>query len=305
MKRRGWPAIVVILAACTATTSVTSTAPPPSATSTTSASTTTDRLPATASTMSTVQDEVDPGVLLVLGDWGSGTVPQGAVAGAMSRYAEENPVTAILTTGDNFYSDDAEFLLEPLEWAFQQHIPFWITWGNHDVETPGRIEIVEQAFDSPPRWHLHEWGAVDVVILDSNQVVAPEQLEFLIESLAESDDTTIVVFHHPALSCSLHGDTVTVLENWVPLFDDEVSLVLSGHDHNYQRFEEADVTYVVSGGGGRPLYELNECPVDHPERLAGEAVHHFLVLTQGANEIAVEVVDVNGGTIDSFAVPLQ
>jgi hypothetical protein len=223
----------------------------------------------------------------------------------MARYAETNRVAAILTTGDNFYSSDAEFLLQPLDWAFQQDIPFWVTWGNHDVETPDRIEAVEQAFDSPPRWSLHEWGAVDIVILDSNQVGSLEQIQFLMERLASSDDPSAVVFHHPALSCSSYGDTETVLETWVPQFDDDVVLVLSGHDHNYQRFAESGVTYVVSGGGGSPLHELEECPVDHPLRVAGEAVHHFLVLTQGEDEIEIEVIDVNGDTVDSFPVSLD
>lgn len=231
-------------------------------------------------------------------------MPQGAVAGAMARYAERNAVEAILTTGDNFYSNDAEFLLEPVEWAFQTDIPFWITWGNHDVETPARIDVVEEAFSAPPRWTVHDWGEVDVVILDSNQIGAAEQLEFLTAELGRSERSTIVVFHHPPLSCSFHGDTQAALRAWVPEFDDDVVLVLSGHDHNYQRFESDGITYVVSGGGGRPLYDLSPCPGGHPERLAGEAIHHFLVLNQADDRLAVEVVNVTGGTIDEFVVPL-
>ncbi|HVR80206.1 MAG TPA: hypothetical protein VMS99_17680, partial [Acidimicrobiia bacterium] len=46
------------------------------------------------------------------------------MAGAIARYAEENRVAAILTTSDNFYSDNAELLLEPMEWVLQQKIPF-------------------------------------------------------------------------------------------------------------------------------------------------------------------------------------
>lgn len=293
------------LSACTATT-VSTTTPPatPAETTTTSSSPTTAVTTSLPSSTTTGRSQSDPGAVLVLGDWGSGTLPQGAVAGAMARYAEENRVEAVLTTGDNFYSDDAEFLLEPLEWVFLSNIELWITWGNRDVETATRIEAVELAFDSPPRWTVHEWGEIDVVILDSNQVDSAEQLEFLLEAIEGSDDPTILVFHHPPLSCSLHGDTEAVLEAWVPRFDDEVVMVLSGHDHNYQRFGDAGVIYVVSGGGGRPLYELANCPTDHPQRLAGEAVHHFLALTQGEDSMSVEVVDVNGGTIDSFTVPL-
>jgi len=242
--------------------------------------------------------------LLVFGDWGSGSADQTAVASAMARYAAENRLAAVLTTGDNFYSDDAESLLEPLAWVFDRDIPFWITWGNHDVESSSRVEAVEEAFESPPRWTVHEWGEVDVVILDSNQVGSTEQLEFLTGMLEGSENPAVVVFHHPPLSCSSHGDTGTVLDNWVPVFDEDVVMVLSGHDHNYQRFEKSGVSYVVSGGGGNRLYELRACTAGHPERIAGEAVHHFLVLTQSLHEINVDVVDVNGEVIDSFAVGL-
>jgi hypothetical protein len=241
----------------------------------------------------------------VLGDWGSGTADEKAVAVAMADFAEANPIHAVLTTGDNFYSDDAELLLEPMHWISDQGIEFWISWGNHDVETSRRVQVVEEALGSPPRWTVHEWGEVDVVILDSNQVSSADQLEFLTETMEGSDDPAIVVFHHPPLSCSSHGDTLSVLQNWVPRFDDDVVLVLSGHDHNYQRFEDSGISYVVSGGGGQTLYELTSCPADHPERLAGEMVHHFLVLAQDEEKISVGAVDVNGKNVDSFVVPLS
>jgi hypothetical protein len=97
-------------------------------TTTTDASTTTSVMATTTSstmaatttapsTTTTTFGDRDSDALLVIGDWGSGTLPQGAVAGAMMRYAEDNAVEAILTTGDNFYSDDAEFLMHPFGWA--------------------------------------------------------------------------------------------------------------------------------------------------------------------------------------------
>jgi hypothetical protein len=55
--------------------------------------------------------------------------------------------------------------------------------------------------------------------------------------------------------------------------------VLSGHDHNYQRFRAQNgVRYVVDGGGGAPLYALNACPAGYPRRVVGRAVHGFVFL---------------------------
>ena len=280
----------------TDTTQVTTSSSAEPTTTTTNTSTT---LVATTTTLEV--EDVD--ALLVVGDWGSGTLPQGAVAGAMMRYTEANEVEAILTTGDNLYSDDTEFLLHPFSWAIEAEIPFWITWGNHDVESEDRIEAMEEAFDDPPRWSGHRWGDVDVVILDSTQIGSEEQLQFLTDTLAASDRATIVAVHHPPYSCGFHDDSENVQNTLLPRFDDDVFLVLSGHEHNYQRFQEGDITYVVTGGGGATLTDLDTCSGDPPERSSGESTHHFMALQQG-DDLTVRAYDVSGEIIEEFGLAI-
>ena len=242
---------------------------------------------------------------MVVGDWGTGTAPQGAVAGAMQRFADEHDVAAILTTGDNLLSDDAEFIMHPYGWVEEADLEWWITWGNHDVETESRIEVVEETFDDPPRWTILHWGNVDIVILDSNQADSEDQAAFLDAALADSSRPTIVVTHHPPYSCSTHGDTQGVGEEIVTAFDDDVFLMLSGHDHAFQRFESEQVTFIVSGGGGQQLYPIEECPADHPELLAGEELHHFVALTQDGGSIHVEAIDITGKVFDQTTLALD
>jgi hypothetical protein len=240
--------------------------------------------------------------ILVVGDWGSGTESQQEVADAMATYAEDAEIAAILTTGDNLYSDDADLLMEPFDWAQERQIPFLISWGNHDVSPESRVEVVKETFDDPPAWWAHEWGPLDIVILDSTQVASRRQTAFFLDTIAASDDPTIVVFHHPPYSCGSHGDDEAVAARWVSRFDDDVFLVLSGHEHNYQRFESEGVTYMVTGGGGASLTELAECRGDHPPRVSGEAVHHFVAL-ELAESINVSVIDTGGNVIDEFSLP--
>lgn len=244
------------------------------------------------------------GDLLVLGDWGSGTSAQEEVARAMADAAEALDPVAIVTTGDNFYSDDAAALMEPYRWATARDIPFLITWGNHDIENANRVEIIDETFDDPPNWVVHEWGAVDLLLLDSNQVDSTEQVEFMTTVLESSSDPTIVVFHHPPYSCGAHGDTPSVKETWVPKFDDDVFLVLSGHEHNYQRFKIENVSYVVTGGGGRTLTELAVCSTDHPDRVAGASTHNFVTLEQERGEVSLTALDADGTVIDEVSLPL-
>ena len=296
--------VVLLLGACggeatantsTSTTAVTSTSAvtslPTVITSTTVSSTT-----------PSARAESDSASLLVFGDWGSGTLPQGAVAGAMQRYAEQNDPHAILTTGDNFYSDDWEFLMEPYGWATESEIPFWITWGNHDVETETRIGAVNQVFGDPPRWTVQEWGGLDIIILDSNQITSPQQALFFLNAMSDSDRPTIVAMHHPPYSCAHRESTSELINQVVEILDDDVVLVLSGHEHVYQRFEHDGVAYVVTGGGGATIYELSECPVTQPEPLAGEATYHFLALEQTTTSMQVTAIDINGDVIDEFTV---
>jgi 3',5'-cyclic AMP phosphodiesterase CpdA len=60
-----------------------------------------------------------------------------------------------------------------------------------------------------------------------------------------------VAVHHPPYSAGYQGSSVDVRETLAPLLQRYgVQLVLSGHDHDYQRSVSIDgVTYVVSGGG--------------------------------------------------------
>lgn len=292
--------LIILLAACaaggseapiTSTTSVS--APETSQSGTGSSPSTTTVLPPT-----------DPAALLVVGDWGSGDPAQREVADAMSRYAAQTDPHAILTTGDNFYNDDWELLMEPFGWVSESGIPFWITWGNHDVESQARIAAVNEAFADPPRWAVHEWGLVDVIVLDSNQITSPRQALFFLDAMGESGRPTIVAMHHPPYSCAHHGSTTDLVNQVVGILDDDVVLVLGGHDHVYQRFEHDGVAYVVTGGGGAPTYELSDCPLEHPEPLAGEATHHFLAIRQTGTELHVTAIDAGGDTIDEFEVPL-
>jgi hypothetical protein len=82
-----------------------------------------------------------------------------------------------------------------------------------------------------------------------------------------------------------------------------VQLVLSGHDHNYQRFAGRDgVTYVVHGGGGAGLYRLRGCPSSYPPRVRTRYEHGFLSVSIGPDDLAVSAVDLRGRVTDRFSL---
>jgi hypothetical protein len=240
-----------------------------------------------------------------MGDWGAATETEDDVAAAMETYAARHEVEAILTTGDNLYIDDGDRAAAPFSWVEETGLDWWLTWGNHDVQSPGRIEEVNRVFSSPPRWTGIEWGAVEVIILDSTQIRSDDQTAFLELEMGRIAKPTIVVFHHPPLNCSVHGDTRAFWDEWSPHFDEDVVLVLSGHAHNYQRFDDNGVQYVVTGGGGKSLYELEDCPSGHVPRVVGNATYHFVALTQGPNDLELTAIARDGQVIDEISIPLS
>ena len=113
-----------------------------------------------------------------------------------------------------------------------------------------------------------------------------------------------MVFHHPAYTSGEYQSTPAVADRWVPLFERHgVDLVLSGHDHNYQRFARREgVRYVVSGGGGARVYALHACPAGYPHLVAGAARRSFLYLLVRSGGLRVRAVTPGGTVLDRFSV---
>lgn len=245
----------------------------------------------------------------VVGDYGTADETEQAVAGQVKRWSEDKNADALVTSGDNAYPYSTPDALEEAwtpfyGWAGDE-LSVIATLGNHDIQDDGGQSTVD-FFGMPGAWYQTTINDVDFFVLDANRPDDSEQTEWLREALARSEATwKVVVFHQPAFSCSLHDGDPRIVEHWVPLFDESsVDLVLSGHDHNYQRFTVGSTAYVVSGGGGADLYELDDCPEESPQRLAAnDEQHHFLGVEASDEEMLVQAIDTQGQVLDSFSLP--
>src|SRR5207248_1959547 len=81
------------------------------------------------------------------------------------------------------------------------------------------------------------------------------------------------------------------------LAEGRVQLVLNGHDHDYQRHLAKGITYVVTGGGGAPLYTVTP---DTPFVKKAKMAHHYCELTVKGGSMSVRVVEPDGGIIEEF-----
>jgi hypothetical protein len=104
--------------------------------------------------------------------------------------------------------------------------------------------------------------------------------EWLEKVLSEADNEQglvwrIVVTHHGPWSSGPHGDNALFHEAGIPavLRAHKVDIVISGHDHIYERGSADGLPFIVSGGGGAPVYRVKK-PQDYSRRY--ESVRHFV-----------------------------
>ncbi|MBN1808511.1 MAG: metallophosphoesterase family protein [Planctomycetes bacterium] len=145
-------------------------------------------------------------------------------------------------------------------------MPFYIGRGNHEGSNPLFLPYV-----APPQtsgsgteyYYSFDYGNVHFVVLDVMQAYAAgsPQHDWLTSDLASASsdadiDWIVACFHNPPFSTGSHGSDLAVRTAFHGLFSGSgVSLVINGHDHQYERIRQQDgVVYVVSGGAGAGLY---------------------------------------------------
>lgn len=137
----------------------------------------------------------------------------------------------------------------------------WPTAGNHEWRTTG-AEGYDEAFRTRTRgrhWYSADLGAWHVVSLDSecSQVggcgEGSPQHDWLLRDLDEHDGVpTLVFWHRPRWTTGMHGPAADVDPLWrAAAEDDDVQLVLGGHDHDYERFPPLDADGRPSADGPR------------------------------------------------------
>ena len=181
----------------------------------------------------------------------------------------------ILALGDIAYESGTE---QDFEDCFD---PSWGTLkdrirsvpGNHDYETADGAAYYNyfgDAAGSPGQgWYSFEIGDWHVIALNSNcRTVACDagspQGQWLKADLAQNENRcTLAFWHHARWSSGEHGNNRKLGDLWTMLYDAGADVVLTGHDHDYERFApmnaegSADPTrgirQFVVGTGGRAL----------------------------------------------------
>ena len=125
---------------------------------------------------------------------------------------------------------------------------------------------------------------------------------WLEKALADADGEKnlkwrIVVVHHGPWSSGPHGNNARLHDaGIIPLLaKHKVDLVLSGHDHIYERGWSDGLAYVVSGGGGAPVYKIKS---RLPQARKAESVRHFVDVSVSASAMQLVAMRLDGSTIE-------
>ncbi|HSB87699.1 MAG TPA: metallophosphoesterase [Ilumatobacteraceae bacterium] len=245
-----------------------------------------------------------------------------AGSGAARTAALVTPQDAlVLTLGDHAYENGtpAEFAncFDPTWGAFKDRIR--PSPGNHDYNTPGAegyfAYFGAQAGPNRRGYYSFDYGGWHFISLDSLVGVSAQsdQYLWLKADLAQSSDRlcTIAYWHYPAFnSGAIYGSVMEMRPFFDALYAAGVEMVLSGHEHIYERFapQKSDGTadpargvrqFVIGTGG----HELNPLDVPLPNsEFRYNASWGVLRLTLGQSDYSWQFLPVGGGApIDSGA----
>ena len=204
---------------------------------------------------------------------GAGDIGQcgGVQAQATSTLLDHIPGT-VFTFGDNAQATgSAEDYANCYGPAWGRHLSrTFPTVGNHDWEyTGGGPYFAYFGANAGPAgrgYYSFDLGAWHIVSLNSEVAAGAGSAQYgwlKADLEASSADCTLAMWHRPLFSSGPNGGTSRMRDAWRLLNQRGAELVLSGHDHDYERFapQDADghaiatgIRAFVVGTGGYSLY---------------------------------------------------
>ena len=245
----------------------------------------------------------------IIGDTGTGSSKQRELAAILLQSRDAFPFEFVLMMGDNIYgSKTAQDYKRKFEDVYRplldKQVKFYATLGNHDEPAQRFYEYFNM---NGKEYYRFAKGNVGFYSLNSNYM-DKKQVQWLEGELArDTSEWKICFFHHPPYSSGgKHGSDKQVREIVEPIFlKYGVNMVLTGHDHFYERIKpQKGIYYFVSGAGG----QLREGDVRKASPLTDKAFDRdmsFMLAEIVANQFYFQVISRTGDTVDAGVLPNQ
>ena len=188
-------------------------------------------------------------------------------------------------------------LMKPL----MQNTTLFTVIGNHEGNSNRYYELF--SLPGNEKWYSFDYGNCHFIILDNYEPYNEhsDQYGWLKEDLeSTSKPFKIVCMHEPLYCKGGHKPRVDIREVWEPLFIEyNVNLVFQSHNHYYQRSNPINgVIYIVTGGGGAPLYN----PEDASFINTSVKNYHYCVLDVSNDTINYSARYLNGTIFDELII---
>jgi hypothetical protein len=227
----------------------------------------------------------------------------GDIAGCNSTYKDEAtaaliaqyPAATVYTVGDNAYPDGAA-----AEYS-QCYASSWGPFkdrtrpapGNHEYHQAGATPYFDyfgaNAGPAGKGYYSYDLGNWHIISLNSEADVSATggQATWLKQDLADHPSTCTLAYWHKPLftSSAMHPGAAEMRPLFTILYDAGAEIVLSGHNHQYERFapQKADGTRddangireFVVGSGGAGLYDFATTKPNSQARYKGFGVMKF------------------------------
>lgn len=185
----------------------------------------------------------------------------------------------VFTAGDNTYpSGTARSFLECYEPTWGRHkartrpAP-----GNHDYDVPGAgpyFEYFGANAGDGSGYYSYKLGAWLILSLNSNVAAgegSPQYEWARSELISHAGKCSLAYWHHPVITSGPNGDNPHMRSMWKLMAQQKVDVVMSGHDHLFERFApmngELSATpaggvrlFIVGTGGAKPYPSVSVRP---------------------------------------------
>ena len=188
--------------------------------------------------------------------------------------------------------------------------------GNHEFHSAGAAYYFSYfgpaAGDAKHGYYSYELGFWHVISLNSEceaiggcNAGSQQEMWLRADLAAHPAACTLAYFHKPLFSSgSAHGDDLEIKPLWQALYDANADVVVSGHDHDYERFapqtpdaaadHERGIREFVVGTGGKNLRPFGITKPNSEVRYIGS--FGILKLTLHARSYDWEFIPVEGAT---------
>lgn len=192
-------------------------------------------------------------------------------------------------------------------WKISQPIdvPYFLAAGNHDIDDAGSQRVWQEEVNLPGNELYYQFtvGKNLFVVLnscdpDEDRQIVGRQLAWLARTLDPARHAHQFVFlHHPLFLWKGANHGGGSLDRY-PEHRDRlhelfvkrgVTAVFVGHEHTYHRMEKEGIAYIITGGGGAPLY-------------GKDPFNNFMIVRVDGPRVTAKVFDREGSLRDEFVI---